>query len=145
MTENVLNFFEQPGADGDNKFIVGGTMETATGTHLRVRTASVLLPDVSSASSLVYAFPGVTGEIQAIRAVQNAGVTGANGVISFTIGGGSPIGSTISILAGSSAGDVYTINPSTATITGSQEIEVTTDGGSTGVCPVTINIEILLD
>jgi len=143
--ENVLNRFEQPvGGSNDNKLVLGGTAESEEGQSLKTVAIGVTLPDVSTASSTVYAFPGVKGRVAAIRGVQNAGVTVADAIVSFKIGGAT-IGATFTILEDSVAGQTYEDIPIAASIASAQNIQVITDGGSTGVCPLSVYFVFELD
>jgi len=46
--ENVKNFFEQPGKDGDNKFIMKGSSATGSGVSLKTIMLHGRIPDATS-------------------------------------------------------------------------------------------------
>jgi len=49
--ENVLNFFEQADENGDNKFVMGGTSETANGTSLKTVVLQGRIPNSTTLST----------------------------------------------------------------------------------------------
>ncbi len=142
--ETVLNFFEQPGTDRDNKLVIGGTQETPTGQNLKTKLVTVAIGDVSTAGS-VFAVPGVAGTIVGISNVIDAAITAADAGLTFEIGGVAVTDAAITIAnAGSAAGDVDQSTPSALNvITAAQAIEVVKDGLSTTTSNGVVTFEIL--
>lgn len=142
--ESVLNFFEQPGSDRDNKLNLGGTVETPTGQNLKTKLVTVAIGDVSTAGS-VFAVPGVAGTIVSISNVIDAAITAADAGLTFEIGGVAVTDAAITIAnAGSAAGDVDQSTPSALNvITATQAIEVVKDGLSTTASNGVVTFEIL--
>ena len=98
------------------------------------------IEDISTASSTFVAIPD-GGRVIKIHTVQEAAITGADAAISFrTKQGGSTImtGSGITVpYAGDTAGDVRTVSPTGVNLVSEGDfIKVTTDGASTGACPL---------
>ncbi|MBL4700586.1 MAG: hypothetical protein JKX85_04935 [Phycisphaeraceae bacterium] len=142
--ESVLNFFEQPGSDRDNKLVLGGKMESATAQNLKTKLVTVPIGDVSAAGS-VFAVPGIAGTIVKISNVIDAAITAADAGLTFEIGGVAVTGAAITIAnAGSAAGDVDQSTPTALNvITASQAIEVVKDGSSTTASNGVVTFEIL--
>ena len=142
--ESVKNFFEQPGSDRDNKLVVGGSMESATGADLKTKLVTVAIGDVSTAGS-VFAVPGVAGTIVGISNVIDAAITAADAGLTFEIGGVAVTGADITIAnAGSAAGDVDQSTPSALNvITATDAIEVVKDGLSSTASNGVVTFEIL--
>lgn len=142
--ESVLNFFEQPAADLDNKLVVGGSMESDGGADLKTKLVTVAIGDVSTAGS-VFVVPGVAGTIIGISNVIDAAITVADAVLTFEIGGVAVTDAAITIAtAASAAGDVDQSTPSALnTITAAEAIEVVKDGGSTTTSLGVVTFEIL--
>jgi len=142
--ESVLNRFEQPGTDRDNKLVLEGTSETVTGQNLKTKLVTVPIGDVSTAGS-VFAVPGVAGTIVGISNVIDAAITVADAGLTFEIGGVAVTGAAITITqAGSAAGDVDQSTPTALNIiTAAQAIEIVKDGGSTTASNGVVTFEIL--
>lgn len=168
--ENVSNFFEQPGSDGDNALVIGGNMrseagstvalagatdlsgtttvsgplESATGADLKTKLVAVAIGDVSTAGS-VFAVPGVAGTIVAISNVIDAAITAADAGLTFEIGGTAVTSAAITIAnVGSAAGTVDQSTPSALNvITAAEAIEVVKDGLSTTTSNGVVTFEIL--
>ena len=107
---------------------------------------TVKMTDISTASSVYVAVPDA-GKIIKILAVQEAAIATADAVLTFfTKEGGATVmtGSGITIpYAGDATGDVRTASPSAVnTVIEGDYIKVTTDGGSTGTCPLTVTFVI---
>ena len=142
--ESVLNFFEQPGSDRDNKLVLGGASETTTGQNLKTKLVTVAIGDVSTAGS-VFVVPGVAGTIVKISNVIDAAITVADAGLTFEIGGVAVTGAAITIAnAGSAAGDVdQSSPPALNVITAAQPIEIVKDGLSTTTSNGVVTFEIL--
>ncbi len=143
--ETVLNVFEQPGSDRDNKLVVGGSMESGGGQNLKTKTVTLPIGDVSTAGS-VWLVPGVAGTIVGISNVIDAAITGADAGLTFEIGGVAVTDADITITqSGSAAGDVDQSVPSALNvITATDSIEVVKDGSSTTTSNGVVTFEILL-
>ena len=107
---------------------------------------TVKLADISSASSAFVAIPDA-GEVVKILAVQEGAVSGGDAVLTiFTKDGGSTVmtGSGITVpYAGDAIGDVRTSIPSAVnTVSALNLLKVSTNGGSTGTCPLTVTFVI---
>lgn len=142
--ESVLNRFEQPGTDRDNKLVLEGTSETVTGQNLKTKLVTVPIGDVSTAGS-VFAVPGVAGTIVGISNVIDAAITVADAGLTFEIGGVAVTDAAITIAnAGSAAGDVDQSTPTALNvITAAQAIEIVKDGLSTTTSNGVVTLEIL--
>jgi len=143
--ENVDNRFEQPsGGSTDNKLVLGGSVETATGANLKTKLVAVPIGDVSSAGS-VFVAPGVAGTIVNFSNVIDAAITAADAGLTLEIGGVAVTGADITITqSGSAAGDVDQAVPSALNvITASEAIEIVKDGLSTTASNGVVTLEIL--
>jgi len=142
--ETVLNRFEQPGTDRDNKLVVEGSMETAGAADLKTKLVTVAIGDISTAGS-VWAVPGVAGSIVKISNVIDTTITTANAGLTFEIGGTAVTGAAITIaFSGSLPGDVDSSAPSALNvITASEAIEIVKDGASTVASNGVVTFEIL--
>ena len=144
--ENVDNRFEQPvGGSTDNKFVMGGSVESGGGQSLKKMYITAEIADVSTAGS-TWVVPGVAGTITKISTVLHAAITAADADITAEIGGTLVTGSLITIAtAGSAAGDVDSATPTALNVvTAADAIEIITDGGSTTTAKVTVTIEVAL-
>ena len=142
--ESVLNRFEQPGADMDNKLVLGGSMESLAGADLKTKLVTVPIGDISTGGS-VFVVPGVAGTIVGISNVIDAAITGADAGLTFEIGGVAVTDAAITITqVGSAAGDVDQSTPSALNvITAAEAIEVVKDGDSTTTSNGVVTFEIL--
>lgn len=142
--ETVQNFFEQPGADRDNKAVFGGSVETATGQNLKTKMVTVAIGDISSSGS-VWAVPGIAGTIVGISVVIDTTITTANAGLTFEIGGTAVTDAGITIaFSGSLPGTVDQSTPSALNvITASEAIEIIKDGLSTVASNGVVTFEIL--
>lgn len=142
--ETVLNRFEQPGTDRDNKAVLGGSVETETGQNLKTKLVTVAIGDISTAGS-VWGVPGIAGTIVAISNVIDAAITGADAGLTFEIGGVAVTDAAITITqVSSAAGDVDQSTPSALNvITASDPIEIVKDGSSTTTSNGVVTLEIL--
>lgn len=142
--ESVLNFFEQPGSDRDNKLNLGGTVETPTGQNLKTKLVTVPIGDVSSAGS-VWVVPGIAGTIVGIGNVIDTTITTANAGLTFEIGGTEVTDADITIaFSGSLPGTVDQSTPSALNvITAAEAIEIVKDGSSTVASNGVVTFEIL--
>lgn len=142
--ESVLNRFEQPGSDRDNKLVVGGSMESAGAQNLKTKLVTVAIGDISSSGS-VWAVPGVAGTIVGISVVIDTTITTANAGLTFEIGGTAVTDADITIaFSGSLPGTVDQSTPSALNvITASEAIEIVKDGLSTVASNGVVTFEIL--
>lgn len=142
--ESVLNRFEQPGADRDNKLVLEGKSETATGQNLKTKLVTVAIGDVSSSGS-VFVVPGIAGTIVKISNVIDGAITLADAGLTFEIGGTAITDAAIEIAnAGSGAGVVDQSTPSALNvITAAEAIEIVKDGDSTDASNGVVTFEIL--
>jgi hypothetical protein len=133
MTESVLNRVEQTaGNSQDNKYVFGGTVETADGQSLKIVRVTHQVTDISSAESFVIN-PGVNGTIIEIRGALQDTIATANAAITTNISG-TPItnGGITVLFSGSAEGDLYTATPTAANvITDTDYLGFSTDGAST--------------
>ena len=142
--ETVLNFFEQPGSDRDNKLVLGGASETSTGQNLKTKLVTVPIGDISTAGS-VWAVPGIAGTIVKISNVIDTTITTANAGLTFEIGGVAVTDAAITIaFSGSLPGDVDQSTPSALNVIAANEaIEIVKDGLSTVASEGVVTFEIL--
>ncbi len=143
---NVLNSFERPEpGTKDNKFIAGGTVETPSKQSLKTIVLNVNLADISTAST-AYVPSFVAGIIKKISTVINGVITTGDAVLTSKIGAVNITDGVITIAnSGSAAGDVDTVIPSAANVVAiGDQINITTDGGSTNTVSATISILIEL-
>jgi len=142
--ESVLNYFEQPGSDLDNKLVLGGSVETTGGADLKTKLVTVAIGDISAAGS-VWVVPGVAGTIVKISNVIDGAITGAAAGLTFEIGGTAVTDAAISIVVSGSAAGVVDQSTPTAlnVITAAEAIEIVKDGASTGVSNGVVTFEIL--
>jgi hypothetical protein len=145
MSDNssVNNRFEQPGGGRDNKFIVGGSMQTETAQNLKTKTVTVPIGDISTAGS-VWVVPGFAGTIKKIGTVIDTTITTANAGLTFEIGGTAVTGADITIaFTGSLPGTVDQSAPTALNvITASEAIEIVKDGLSTVASNGVVTFEI---
>jgi hypothetical protein len=143
--ESVDNFFEQPGTGSrDNKAVLGGSVETATGQNLKTKLVVVPIGDISTAGS-VWAVPGIAGTIVKISNVIDTTITTANAGLTFEIGGTAVTDAAITIaFSGSLPGTVDQSTPSALNvITAAEAIEIVKDGLSTVASNGVVTFEIL--
>ena len=145
MISNVLNFFKQATASGDNELVLDGTVSTSAGGNVKTKLVTLPIGDVSAADS-VWVVPGVAGNITKISNVIDAAITTADAGLTFEIGGAAITGSAITIaFTGSAAGDVDQSAPSALNvITASDAIEVVKDGASDTASNGVVTFEIEL-
>jgi len=146
MTDaTVDNKFEQPvGGSKDNKFVVGGSMESVGATNLKTKIVTVRITDISTAGS-VWVTPGFAGSVVKINSVIDGAITVGDAVLDPQIGGVSITNGGITIAnVASAAGDVDQSTPTALNVfTASEAIEIATDGGSTDTAAATITLECL--
>ena len=143
MTANLLNRFRQPTGDGDNPLILDGTVETSSGTDLKIKQITVSIGDVSTASS-VYIVPRFAGTIVKITLVIGADLSGSDGVLIFHINSVEILTSVIPVFASSVAGDIAQSTPTGANvITASDAIEIENVGNTTNVSIGVVTFEII--
>lgn len=143
MTANVLNKFEQPTSDGDNKLVIGGSMETAGGASLKTLVVSVKIVDVSTAGQ-VFFFAPFAGTLTKVTSVLNGAIITADAVLTVKTQEGTA--GTITIAnSGSATGDIDSLTVSSnATVTAGSLIEIETTGASGNTIAVDLTIEIAL-
>jgi hypothetical protein len=145
MTANVLNRIEQPGSDGDNKYLFGGSIKTGGGQSLKKVYLTTSITDISTAGQ-IYVVSPVAGTITKIYSVINGAIATANSILTPKIAGTAITGGAITVaFSGSAAGDVDSSTPTAANaINAGQAIEIETDGGSANTVEVVLTIEITL-
>lgn len=145
MTANVLNYFSQAGAGGDNALILGGSIESGSGQSLKKIYLSVDMTDVSTASTSYIPSP-VAGTISKVSIILSAAITGANSVVTTKIGSTAVTGGAVTLAySGSAAGSVFSATPTAAnTVAAGSNINFTTDGASSTTSRGTIVVEITL-
>lgn len=144
---NVLNRFEQPESPNadDNKLILGGSVETDGGQNLKKIYLSVDMTDISTAATVHLPSP-VAGTITGIQTIINGAIITADAVITSKIAAVTITNGTVTIaFTGSAAGIVDSATPTAlnAVVVG-DNINFTTDGGSTNTVRATIIVEITL-
>lgn len=142
--ESVLNRFEQPGADKDNKLVLEGSVESVTGQNLKTKLVTVPIGDISTAGS-VFVVPGIAGTIVKVSNVIDAAITGADAGLTLEIGGTAVTDADITITqVGSAVGDVDQAIPSALNvITAAEAVEIVKDGLSTTASNGVVTLEIL--
>lgn len=113
-------------------------------TSQRVEGVSVLLDDVSTASSAYVASP-INGTVTRIRTVLYGAISGTNAVLTARVNGGTLMGSSaVTITAsGSAAGDRDSSTPnSNNSVSEGDAIEIITDGASTDTAKVMVTFLI---
>jgi len=140
MTDNVLNRFEQADASGDNALICDGTLTGSSIQNLETFYLFAYLANMSAVSTTnLYArFPGTL-----VRAmlVQGEDVTGT-AIITFALVSGGTVAGTKPTLSGSK-GDTAIFTPTGDNVLNNQTvIDISSDGGSSGACPVYIILEL---
>lgn len=103
------------------------------------------LADVSTASSAFIAVPStLSGEIVEIATVLGGAISVANATVTAEINGTAVTGSSITVAySGSAAGDRDVAKPTAArSVTGGHNIEIISDGGSTGTAPLYVTVAI---
>lgn len=110
---------------------------------LMAKLVTVELADVSTAGQRHVA-PGFNGKIVKATSCLGGAITGANAGLTLKIDGTAVTGGTIAIAqSGSAAGDVDSCIPTGANIfTSTSQVEVETDGASTGTQPVVVVLEV---
>lgn len=110
---------------------------------LSQRVMTVTISDVSTAGQ-VYLPTGFTGKIVHAYSALGGAISGADAGLTLKIDGVAVTGGTITIAnASSAAGDIDSCTPSGANyFTPESNIEVETDGASTGAVPVTVTLVV---
>lgn len=143
--ENVLNRFETPGPGNDNPLVLDGTVTGTTGDALKVVRLASYLVDLSEPSS-AFVFPGFAGTLVSVTLCVG-GPASATGTAEITveIGGVLVTGAQIGI-GTPSAGETATLTPSALnTFDATKNIEVISDGASSGLAPLHIVFVIVPD
>jgi len=109
---------------------------------LQSKNLTIEIPDISSADQRFVA-PGFSGKITRVSSALNGSISGSDATLTPKISGTAVTGGAITVAqSGSGAGDVDSSTPTGAnTFTATDNIEIETDGGSTGAVAVVINIE----
>lgn len=131
------------GASANTVYVANGS---GSGTWTALKSSQVALTrvilDVSTAGDVYIPVP-CDGTISFITAVLDAGITTANSVVTFSIGGVSIDSSTLTITAASAAGAEFDSTPSGHnTVVAGDVIKISTDGGSTGTAALAIVVLI---
>jgi len=130
--ESVLNFFEQPGSDGDNTLTIGGSAQSANGTNYLSKLISIPIGNISNAG-IVWIVPGIAGTITKISCVIDAAIVTADAGVAFALDGVDITDAALTIaFVGSSGGTVDQSVPTALNvISATQAIRITKDGAST--------------
>lgn len=101
------------------------------------------LTDVSTPSSVIIPVPR-NSVFHSATLVLGGPITDANSIVSFTNSAGAGMGTPVTVAFTASAkGNQYTFTATgNNTITGPSWVEIVTDGGSTGVQPLYITVEL---
>jgi hypothetical protein len=142
---NVLNYQEHATQAGDNKFVFGGSVETAGAQSLKKIYLTVDMTDISTASTVYLPSP-VAGTISKITTIINGAIATANSIITGKIGATTITNGAVTVaFSGSAAGDVDSATPTAAnTVVVGSNINFTTDGASSNTVRTTIIVEITL-
>jgi len=145
MTANVLNRIEQPGSGNDNKYIFGGSVETATGQSLKEVYLTVDMTNISSAA-VVYLPSPVAGTITKITTIINGAIATANAILTGRIGSTAITSGAVTIpFSGSAAGQVNSTTPTALnTVVAGNNINFTANNASTNTVRATIVVQITL-
>ena len=140
--ESVLNVLEQS-VNGDNKLILGGSLQTTGGlSNLKSRSFVLSVTDIATAGS-VWFVPGIQGTVTRIISVIDAFGFGT-AILSFRIGGVSITDADITIDM-LSAGTIDESFPTgNNVITANDTIEVVKNGGASGTVNSTLSFQIIL-
>lgn len=130
-------------ASANTVYVANGS---GSGSWTALRPALIALTrtftDVSTPGDIYIPVPKA-GVIKFITAALEAGITTANSVVTFSIGGVAIDSSTLTITAASAAGAEFDSTPSGHnTVTAGAVIKISTDGGSTGTAPLTVSVLI---
>lgn len=146
MKSTVLNRFEQTeGGSQDNKLILGGSVETESGSSLKKIYLTVNMADISSADTVYLPSP-VAGKITRIQTVIDGTIATADALITTNINATPVTDGVVTITAaGSLAGDVDSATPSADNdVTVDDNINFVTNAASTNAVRATILLEIEL-
>lgn len=141
MSNNVNNYFEQAGSDGDNKLVLGGSVETDGGANLKSYVMNARIADVSTAGQVYVAVP-INGTLVTVYSALGGAISGADAELTVKTAAGTA--GTITIAqSGSAAGDVDSLTvASNGAVTAGQTIEIETGGESTGTQEVVLTLVI---
>lgn len=115
---------------------------------LNRRFVSIMMVDAGTAGTApgsVFFTPGFRGKIKKLSAVTPVAITGANTVLTASIGTAAVTGGVVTmLLASSAAGDIFTATPTAAnTFSPTDYIKVVSDGGATNATlPVVVTLEL---
>jgi len=144
-TVNVLNKFLQAesGVPGDNKLILGGSVEDGAGNSVKTTFLTVKMSDVSTASSVFVVSP-VAGTITKYSSIIDGAIATGDDTVTMEINTVLVTDSTITVTqAGSAAGDVDSASPTATNVVAiGDAIEIITDGASTNTVAATFTVEI---
>jgi hypothetical protein len=115
---------------------------------LNRRFATIMMTDAGTAGGApgsIFFSPGYRGKIRKITAVTPAAITGANAVLTASIGTVAVTNGVVTmLLASSAAGDTFSATPTAAnSFSPTDYVKVVSDGGPTNaVLPVAITLEL---
>jgi hypothetical protein len=115
---------------------------------LNRRFASIMMTDAGTAGTApgsIFFAPGYRGKIKKITAVSPVAITGANNVLTASIGTTAVTGGVVTmLLAASAAGDIFSATPTAAnSFSPTDYIKIVSDGGATNaVLPVVVTLEL---
>ena len=145
MKSNVLNRIEQAGSSNNNKYIFGGSIETANAQDLKKVYLTLDITNISSAT-VVYLPSPVAGTISKITTIINGAIATANAILTGRIGSTAITGGAVTIpFSGSAAGQVNSATPTALnTVAVGNNINFTANNASTNTVRATIVVEITL-
>lgn len=112
------------------------------------RTITIMMTDAGTAGTApgsIFFTPGFRGKIKKISAVTPVAITGANTVLTCSIGTTAvTTGVVTMLLASSAAGDIFSATPTAAnSFSATDYIKLVSDGGATNaVLPVAVTFEL---
>jgi len=144
VTANTLNRLDQADGAGDNKITLDGSVEGATWeTYAKTVYLQTYLADISDAGGTAHVFPRFAGTLNRISLVIEQDITGTAEMDVF-IAGNMVTGGTFDISGFAGSQFTFALTGDNTFAIG-DIFEVTSDGASTGNCPVYINLEVIRD
>lgn len=126
----------------DLESFIQGALDDDTIVVKQLVEVTVVLPDISTDSSVLVPIPG-SRKFTGARATLADAITAADANITFLNSAGTPFGTAVTIpFAGSAKGTSFSFTPTAgADIAGPSWLEVKTDGASTGTVPLSITLQ----
>lgn len=141
----TLNYIKPVTTGQDNPYILGGTVETASGQSLKKVYLTLDITNISSAA-VVYLPSPVAGTISKITTIINGAIATANAILTGRIGSTAITGGAVTIpFSSSAAGQVNSATPTALnTVAVGNNINFTANNASTNTVRATIVVEITL-